>query len=86
MNTKDTPLKYAALGNISNLRTDDLLNVFSDALIDQARDGCEFVSSREQDYPDDGFRGPWLHVSDHGNATLYIRDADGRDVEQWSVV
>ncbi len=44
-------------------------------------------------FPPDDYRGEWLHVSDHGNATLYDRQSihpedvmSFRDVEIWSVV
>lgn len=53
--------------------------------IDLAREDCEFVSSRKREYPADDFVGYWLHVSDHGNATLYER-SEGKDTEIWSVV
>lgn len=42
--------------------------------VDGAREDCGFVSSKRQEYPDDDFRGEWLHVSDRGNATLYVRE------------
>jgi hypothetical protein len=54
--------------------------------IDGARESVEFASSREQDYPSDDYRGEWLHVNDHGNATLYVRGENGHDVEIWAVV
>lgn len=54
--------------------------------VDRAREECEFVSAGCGEYPDAGFRGEWLHVSDHGNATLYVRGDDGADTEVWSVV
>lgn len=45
--------------------------------IDGARESIEgdggFISSKEQDYPADDYTGEWLHVNDHGNATLYVR-------------
>lgn len=57
------------------------------------------VETSEQDpaYPADSYRGEWLHVNDHGNCTLYVREdapmrADGagvtnfNDRELWSVV
>ena len=53
--------------------------------VDLARQDCDFVSSSKQEFPDDDFVGYWLHVSDHGNATLYERSG-GEDVEMWSVV
>lgn len=54
--------------------------------IEAAQDDVGFVSSRKQDYPDDDFRGEWLHINDHGNCTLYVRGNDGTDREIWSVV
>lgn len=57
--------------------------------IDSARENCEFVSTKKQDCPDADFVGYWLHVSDHGNVTLYSREHDGMgkiDREVWSVV
>lgn len=61
-------------------------SLFLMADVDSAREDVEFVSSKTQDYPDDDFRGEWLHVSDHGNATLYCRGDDGKDTEVWGVV
>ena len=54
--------------------------------IDGAREDCGFISSKEQDRPDDGFVGLWMEVNDHGNATLYRRGRNGHDYEIWSVV
>jgi hypothetical protein len=54
--------------------------------LETARQDCEFISSRTQDSPDDDFSGQWLHVSDHGNATLYFRDDKGNDREIWRIV
>lgn len=54
--------------------------------VESAREDVEFVSECDQEYPDEAFRGEWLHVSDHGNATLYVRGEDGKDTEVWSVV
>lgn len=54
--------------------------------IEGVKEEVEFVSSKAQEYPDDEFRGEWLHVSDHGNATLYVRGEDGKDVEVWGIV
>lgn len=54
--------------------------------LDSAREDCEFVSSKRQEYPEADFRGYWLHVSDHGNATLYERVSDEADTEIWSLV
>lgn len=54
--------------------------------VEGAQEDCGFVSSREQEFPPADFTGEWLHVNDHGNATLYVRQEDGSDVEVWSVV
>lgn len=64
--------------------------------VEGAREDCGFVSGQEMegeqsDYPSEDYRGEWLHVSDHGNATLYnrigleTRGETFRDVEIWSV-
>lgn len=45
-----------------------------------------FVSSREQEWPDDDYRGEWLHINERGNCVLYVRDDSGTDREIWSVV
>lgn len=55
------------------------------ASVESSQEDCEFVSSKSQEYPDDHYTGEWLHVSDHGNATLYVRE-NGEDTEIWSVV
>lgn len=49
------------------------------------------ASDSDPAYPADSFRGEWLHVSDHGNCTLYVREsadnADGYiDRELWGIV
>lgn len=54
--------------------------------VESVKEQVGFVSSKSQEYPDAGFVGEWLHVSDHGNATLYVRDASGKDAEIWSIV
>lgn len=61
-------------------------SLFLMANVDGAREEVGFVSSKSQDYPPDDYRGEWLHVSDHGNATLYCRGAKGKDTEIWAVV
>lgn len=54
--------------------------------IENAKDDLEFVSDSDDEFPFDEYRGEWLHVNDHGNCTLYVRQDDGKDVEIWSVV
>lgn len=61
-------------------------SLFLSADVDGAREDVGFVSSKEQDYPPDDYRGEWLHISDHGNATLYVRGEDGKNKEIWGVV
>ncbi len=67
-------------------------SLFYTPCIENVREDVEFVSSKSQDYPDDDFRGEWLHVNDHGNCTLYLRtdkgnnDEESEDVELWSLV
>lgn len=53
--------------------------------IEGAKEECEFTSSQEQEWPADDYEGEWLHVNDHGNATLYNR-SEGEDQEIWSAV
>lgn len=60
-------------------------SLFLMANVEGAREDVEFVSSKDQDYPEDDYQGEWLHVNDHGNCTLYCRQ-DGKDTEIWSVV
>lgn len=61
--------------------------------IEHAKESVEFVSSRSAEFPADDFRGDWLHVNDHGNCTLYVREDAGpgsddsyQDEEVWGVV
>lgn len=69
--------------------------------LESAEESVGFKSRKERDettsaddaaYPCDSFRGEWLHASDHGNATLYVREdapsnAGGfADREIWSLV
>jgi hypothetical protein len=64
-------------------------SLFMSPDIDTARYDVGFVSSRNRAYPDDDYRGEWLEVNDHGNATLYVReDVNGecKDTEVWSIV
>lgn len=70
------------------------------ANVDGAKEDCGFISHEEvseetdpenADYPAADYRGEWLHVNDHGNCTLYVREdasnADGYlDHEVWAVV
>ncbi len=61
--------------------------------VDGAKEDCGFTSSKSNECPPEDYRGEWLHVSDHGNATLYVREDDGpgsddsyQDEEIWSCV
>lgn len=54
--------------------------------IESVRESVDFISSRAFEYPPEDFRGEWLHISDHGNATLYVRGARGKDEEIWGIV
>jgi hypothetical protein len=49
--------------------------------VESAKEDCGFVSGQSEDadpydsdYPDADYRGEWLHVNDHGNCTLYVRE------------
>lgn len=53
--------------------------------VDGAKEDVGFTSSKRNEYPENDYEGEWLHVSDHGNATLYVR-TKGVDKEVWSVV
>lgn len=53
--------------------------------IESAKEGCEFVSSRFQEFPPEDFVGEWLHVNERGNVTLYVRES-GKNSEVWSCV
>lgn len=70
-------------------------SLFLSPNVDCAREDCEFVSRKSVDettdpddasYPAPDYRGEWLHVTDHGNCTLYVRGDDGQDREVWSCV
>lgn len=69
--------------------------------VEGAKEDCGFVSVKshadarslgietdpdDSAYPSADYRGEWLHVNDHGNCTLYVRNDDGTDTEIWSVV
>jgi len=43
-----------------------------------------FTDHKDDDH--DPEPGLWLHVNDHGNATLFHRDDHGNDTELWAVV
>ena len=68
--------------------------------VENAKEGCDFVSVKsladaqrlgietdpeDPSYPPEDYEGEWLHISDHGNCTLYLRQ-DGKDTEVWGVV
>lgn len=64
-------------------------SLFLMADVDGAREEVGFVSSKAQEYPSGDYQGEWLHISDHGNATLYnrtIKDGIILDSEIWGVV
>lgn len=65
-------------------------SLFLLADVDGAREDVGFVTGKDgRDYPEDDYTGEWLSVSDHGNATLYVRSlVDGKpvDTEVWGVV
>ena len=61
-------------------------SLFYGPSIESAKEGVDFVSRVDREYPPDFFVGEWLHVSDHGNATLYVRNKAGEDKEIWGVV
>jgi hypothetical protein len=66
--------------------TADDNSLFFAPCVESARYDVGFVTGQDgQDYPDDDYEGTWLDVSDHGNATLYLRK-DGKDEYLWSVV
>jgi len=75
--------------------------------VESAKEDCAFVSCKDAaaakrlcmdcdpedpSYPEADFRGEWLHVSDHGNCTLYVRENENTgkptyfDREIWSLV
>lgn len=58
--------------------------LFLSPSVESAREDCAFVSrertgdetdDNDPAYPRADYRGEWLHVSDHGNATLYVRES-----------
>ncbi len=53
--------------------------------IEDIKEQVEFVSSKDQEYPDDDFQGEWLHINERGNCALYVRE-NGKDQEIWSIV
>lgn len=72
-------------------------SLFLSVDVDGAREDVGFVSHADDNhtdecdpddasYPDADYRGEWLHISDHGNATLYVRGENGQDKEIWGVV
>jgi hypothetical protein len=44
------------------------------------------IVSKDASYPASDYRGEWLHVNDHGNVTLFVRDSSGKDKEIWACV
>jgi hypothetical protein len=56
-------------------------SLFYAPCVENVQDDVETFS----DQPADDYEGEWLHVNDHGNATLYVR-SNGEDKEIWGVV
>lgn len=54
--------------------------------LETAKEDCGFCSSKDQEYPDDDYRGEWLHINERGNCVLYARGPRGKDTKIWSVV
>lgn len=54
--------------------------------IENIKEQVGFVSSREQEYPDDDFLGEWLHINERGNCTLYVRENVDKDRQIWALV
>ena len=65
-------------------------SLFLIADIDGAREVIEedggFISGKDADYPPADYLGLWLHVSDHGNVTLYDKTGPEENREIWAVV
>ena len=65
-------------------------SLFLMADIDGAREAIEddggFISGKDADYPPADYLGLWLHISDHGNVTLYDKTGPEENVEIWAVV
>lgn len=53
------------------------------SLADAQRLGIE-TNPEDSGYPPADYEGEWLHVNDHGNCTLYLRQG-GKNTEVWSV-
>lgn len=54
--------------------------------VESAKEGCDFVSSKSEEFPPSGFVGEWLHVNERGNCALYVRNESGKDSEIWAIV
>jgi len=46
---------------------------------------CVDENARNQDTIAGDYNGEWVHVNDHGNTTLYVRE-NGQDTEIWAIV
>jgi hypothetical protein len=53
--------------------------------VEGAKEDCGFISSKKREFPEEDYEGEWLHINDHGNATLYLRE-NGENKEIWSIV
>lgn len=71
------------VGDIEDIK-DDAGFVSVRSLADARSLGIE-TDPEDSEYPPADYEGEWLHVNDHGNATLYVRSA-GKDTEIWSIV
>jgi len=56
----------------------DDLDSFDGPIIDDS-------NRRASVLPDD-YQGEWLHINDHGNMTLYVRESNGVNHELWAMV
>ena len=62
---------------------DDIGFISVKSLAEAQRLGIE-TDPEDSSYPPADYEGEWLHVSDHGNRTLYVRHK-GKDEEIWSI-
>ena len=46
----------------------------------------EFEGWKGPDAPPEDYEGEWLHISDHGNMELYVREQKPVDTSVWAIV